>query len=527
MGRRQVSLIARTEVRRRVRAMDDPKQGLAYAISGLFAVMFGLFAIGGAFFAGRAVAGGDIGSPVSGVAAIAAFVLGLSVFMTGLRAVQHAAVPEHLDGLLVAVRHCDAVAGLLAVETLLPLGMIGVPGLLASVTFAVGAGSPATALLAGGAVVLLVLVGAVGGFCLGLLGRNAIARSRYLARYKSGIGILLMVVYFGVVFGSGANNVFAPVVRALTHTPLAWVGDLALLGVVPEASPVRAIGSVAVGGVTLVGSWLVTGRLAAWLWYSAPVEPTAAAGESTIGRLPGLPRGTDRIVRKAWTRARRAPIRLVYVAYPVVFAIGPVVTTFHGGVPAYAAPSLVVYGAWATGAAFTLNPIGDETPVLPVTLTTPISGRQFVGALWLAGGLVGVPLTLLLSGATAALAGVAPVDLVLLALLGTALPALAPGLASGIGAAFPRVEPASVTRSRQAVVPSLVAFGLYSLALLVLAAPAWLVLGGVRRTLAHLLGTTPLALGIVSTASAVLLVGVAALASFRRAARSFDEYTIA
>jgi len=527
MDGRHVWLILRTEVRRRIRATDDPKQGLAYAFSGLFGLGFGVVAVGGAFFVGRAVVGGEIGSPVSGAAAIGAFVLGLAAFMTGLRAVQHAAVPAHLDGLLVAVSHRDVVAGLLAVETLLPLAMLGGPGVLASVTFAAGAGSPASAPLAATAVLLLVVLGGVIGVASGLLVRNAIARSRLLARYKSGIGILLMVAYVVVVFGSGADNVFAPVVRAMTETPLAWFGDLALLAVAPEASPIRAVGALAVAGVSLAALWVGTCRLAAWLWYAAPVEPRVEADGSSIGGLPLVGRGTARIVRKSWTRARRAPIRLLYVAYPIIFAIGPVVSGFHGEVPAYAAPALVVYGAWATGAAFTLNPIGDETPVLPVTLTTPVTGRRFVRALWLAGGIIGAPATLLVAVGSAGLAGADPVGIALVGILGVALPGLAPGVAAGIGAAFPRMEPARVTRSRQAVVPSLVAFGIYSLVLLVLAAPAWLVLGGVRRTLAQLLGTTSIAVGVTAALAAIALVGVAALVSYRRGARAFDAFTIA
>lgn len=527
MDRHHVWLIVRTEVRRRIRATDDPKQGLAYAFAGLFGLGFGVVAVGGAYFVGRAVVRGEISSPVSGAAGIGVFVFGLAAFMTGLRAVQHTAVPAHLDGLLVAVSHRDAVAGLLAVETLLPLAMFGGPGVLASVTFAAGARSPASVLLCATAVLLLVVLGGGVGFSSGLLVRNAIARSRHLARYKSGIGVLLMVAYVVLVFGSGADNIFAPVVRAMTETPLAWFGDLALLAVASEASPIRAVGALVVAGVSLTVLWMATCRLAAWLWYAAPVEPRVEVDGSSTSGLPLVGRGTANIVRKSWTRARRAPIRLLYVAYPVIFAIGPIASGFHGSVPRYTAPALVVYGAWATGAAFTLNPIGDETPVLPVTLTTPVTGRRFVRSLWLAGGVIGAPATLLVAVGSAGLAGADLVGIALVGLLGVALPGLAPGVAAGIGAAFPRTEPARVTRSRQAVVPSLVAFGIYSIVLLVLTAPAWLVLGAVRRTLAQLLGTTSFAVGITGALAAVALVGAAALASYRLGARAFDEYTIA
>lgn len=529
MAHRHVALIVRTEVRRRIRGLeDDPATSLAYAVAGLLGAFFGIAVVGGAFFAGRVVASGDVSPSPSIAAPVAAGVLALATFTTGVRAIQHTAVPANADGLLLAARHRDVVVALLAVETLLPLGMIGVPGVLASLSFAAGAGSPASAVLVSSAVLLLVVIGAVTGYVLGLGVRIAIARSTLLARYKSGVGLLLLVGYFVVLYGTEADDVFAPVIGGLSSTPLRWFGDLALLALSPAASAARAAAIVGFSALALVALVAGASRLATSLWYSTPVEPYAEVPAASVAGLPGVGRRTNHVVRKTWTRARRSPIRLVYVGYPLLFSIGPVLSSFDGSVPTIAAPSLAVYGAWATGAAFTLNPIGDETPVLPVTLTTTVTGRQFVGALWLAGGVVGVPITVLFSVGAGVLAGLEPADLVLVAALAAALPALAPGLAAGVGAAFPRLEPARVTRSRRAVVPSLVAFGGYSTALLVLSAPAWLALAGTaRRTVASHVGTSPLGVGVGSAIAAVVLVVGASWASYRYGARTFDEWTIA
>ena len=528
MARRHVGLIVRTEVRRRSRALgDDAGQALAYGIAGLFGAMVGVGVVAGAFFAGQAVAAGEFGSPLTTAAAVAAGLLGFAVFVVGIRAVQQTAVPEHPAGLLLAARHRDVVAATLVLETLLPLGMVGVPGALAGLTFAAGAGSPASAVLIVVAVLLVVALGSALGFALGLAIRNAIARSATLARYKSGIGVALMVGYFALLYGDGGDDVFGAALELLASTPLAWFGDLAMLGVAPAASPLRAGAAVVGSAAALVALGGVTSRLAGWLWYSTSVDPYSGAEESSISRLPGVGRRTDAVVRKSWTRARRSPMRLLYVAYPVLFAVGPIVSSFGGSVPASAAPSLAVYGAWATGAAFTLNPIGDETPVLPVTLTTSIDGREFVRALWLAGGVPGVPITLALAVGAGVLAGLSPTDLILVALLATGLPALAPGLASGVGAAFPRVQPARITRSRRATVPSLVAFGAFSLALFVLSVPAWFAIEGApRHFVADVAGLSPAAVGVPAAAFAVVLVGVASYASYRSAARRFDEYTV-
>jgi hypothetical protein len=53
-------------------------------------------------------------------------------------------------------------------------------------------------------------------------------------------------------------------------------------------------------------------------------------------------------------------------------------------VPAVLVYTVGFYGAWATGAAFALNPLGEEWPVLPMTLTSSIGGRTLGGGLWLA-----------------------------------------------------------------------------------------------------------------------------------------------
>ena len=528
MAGRHVALIVRTEVRRRTRAVgNDASQALAYGLAGLMGALFGFAVIAGAYFAGGAIASGEFDAPLAAVAGVVAGVLALVAFVVGIRAIQQTAVPEHPEGLLLAARHRDVVVATLVVETLLPLAMVGIPGLLASLTFAAGAGSPASALSIAATLLLLVTLGSTAGFALGLAIRIAIARSPTLARYKSGIGVGLMFAYFAVIYGTDSGDVFAPVVRALSASPLAWLADLAMLAVVPGASPLRA--AAAVGGtlLALVALGAATSRLAAWLWYSTSVDPYGDAEESSIASLPGVDRRTDVLVRKSWTRARRSPIRLLYVAYPILFAVGPIVSSFDGSVPVSAAPALAIYGAWATGAAFTLNPIGDETPVLPVTLTSSITGRRFVRALWLAGSVPGVPITLVFAVAAGVLAGLSPVDLVLVALLAVGTCALAPGLASGIGAAFPRVQPARITRSRRATVPSLVAFGAFSLALFVLSIPAWFAIDwGPRRAAAGVLGLAPSVVGVGSVVLAVALVALGAVASYRYGASRFDDYTI-
>lgn len=525
MNHDRVRLLVRTDVHRRLRAVGDrPSAVLGFAIAGLFGSLMGVAVIAGAFFAGRAVAAGDLGPRVDVVGSVVGGILALVIFTTGLRVVQQSSVPATAEHVLLAADHREVVAALVVVESLLPLALVGLPGILASLLFALGAGSPASAVLVAASVLALVAVGVLAGFVVGLGVRNAVARVRLLARFRTAIGFLLAVGYVVVIFGTGFENVLGPV---LAGPPLAWFGDLALLAILPSASPLRAAGALVTTGIGLVVLGWTTSRLAAALWYSRPVDPGGSTVGSSTGRLPWVNRTTSLIAWKAWARARRSPIRLVYVIYPLLFAIGPIASAGLGDVPRVAVPAIVVYGGWATGSAFTLNPIGDETPVLPITLTSGVGGRRFVRSLWFAGAVVGAPATVALAVAAGLAAGLGVVDLVAAGVLGLAVAGLAPGVAAGIGAMFPRTEPARVGRSRRVVVPSLVAFAGYSIGFFVLSMPVWLALAGsTRGAVAGVVGLSPGTILLLAGAVSIGLLAVAAFASYRSAAGRFDAYTV-
>ena len=128
-------------------------------------------------------------------------------------------------------------------------------------------------------------------------------------------------------------------------------------------------------------------------------------------------------------------------------------------------PVVVALGlAWLSGAAFALNPLGDEGPVLPATLLTGVGGRRFVRGLCLPGAVVGLPLATLGTAAGAVAAGYAPLEAVGLVLLAVVLTAGAVGVAPGVGTRFPRFEAVTVGRTREVVPPALSAVVVYSIA---------------------------------------------------------------
>lgn len=523
-----VSDIARTELLRRKRSIEGSSQAIGLLLSGLFGLLFGLFAVGGLFVFARSVSTHP--QALAQTQTVAGGVFGVAAAFAAVRTAQGTTVPSDADALLSSVSHREAVAGYLLTELTL---LVGVPTpfvVLGSIAFGIGAGSAASVGLVALSLLSLGILGVLCGVGVGIGVRVLIARSPVLARFRTAIGVTLMLAYVAVVFNESAQSAFTPLLGVIGASPVGWYGDLALLAVT-EASVVRAVGAVGLtlGGIPAVSG--VCGLLAGRLWYQRPVAPSTATGSSEMGRLPiaAIPvsRPMAHVIHKTWLRARRTPLRLVYVVYPLFLLVPSLQNLTTLSAPAYLPGVIAFYGAWATGAAFTLNPIGDEGPVLPVTLTTPVHGRTFIGALCLAGLVVGLPATVigsLLVGlvvplSTPALAGVG--------VAGVVLSVTASAIAVGAGTAFPRLDPASITRSREAIVPSVFAFGLFSLVFGLVSVPALLaVIPPIRRALANALGVgaTPLlAVGIGSTA---VLGAIAGGIAFSAAVGAFEDYYI-
>jgi uncharacterized membrane protein (DUF485 family) len=324
--------------------------------------------------------------------------------------------------------------------------------------------------------------------------------------------------------------VVEPAIEAAQASPLAWYADLALLPVPgADASALQAAAVLAGSLVVGVAAVLASVRVSERRWYDDAAHAEVRATDSvTSGRLDGvLGRRTAWIARKSWLRARRAPLKLVYVSYPAFVLFAPIQGSVEAGHVTASLPATVtLYAAWATGALFTLNPLGDEGAVLPVTVTSGVSGRQFVGGLVAASALLGTPVTLALAAALGVLGPLTPVGLACLVVAGAILPGLAAIVAAGVGTAFPKYEATSITRSRQAVVPSLWAFGVYTI--------VFLLAGGVATgvqtpvvadALGNLLGVSPAAVHVGGLALGLVLAGVAAAVAGRNAVRAFNGYT--
>lgn len=516
-------LIVRTELRRSKRALsDNTAQVLSIAISGLFFLLIGFGAIVGAFVLGGMLKRGN-GLPFdfAYIRGMATVVFSLPTIFVLMRTAQKQSLPSNPDGLLMAITHRDAVVGIVLAEMTKIIGIPMVFVLGIALAFAVGSGSPLSVLLISVSILLLAMLGAVLGFAFGLVILVLLATSAWIARLRTPILVVVFLAYIGVFFTGQWNSITGPLINILSATPLSWFADLALLGVnLSEVSVLQATGAVLIAVLGIPAGFGLCSWLAAQLWYITPVESTSGPSESRMdgGSIPFVSRMNQVRIRKTWLRALRSPIRLIFVIYPIFIMVQPVQQAVRTGtVPSSLPPLITLYGAWAIGAAFSLNPIGDEEPVLPITLTTAVRGRTFIWSLCLAGLVIGLPIVLAGSVLTGVLAQLG-MRLLIANLLATVILCVgAPMIAAGPGTLFPRFEPYSVTRNRAAIVPSLFAFALFSIVFLIVSAPALIVLLFGTKAMS----STVLFGGIGLT---LLLSAVASGLSIRYSINTFDEY---
>lgn len=477
MYRDHIVTIGRLELSRRWRVLkENPAQLLGIAISALFFVPLGIGGVVGAYLFGAAVASGDIETPLRwtqlGFVYAWLFIAGFG----GYRAYATTLRPDRLDGYLTTVSHRELLGGLLLAEAT----VWGVPAIVlggvGSFLFAVGTGSILSAPALFLTVCAAVATALTTGVLLSLVVRNTGVRSRLLTRLRPVLFGLFGLAYFGVIFTQSYASVFQPLYHLLEPTPVGWYGDLALVGSASTASVVRGGGTLLVSCVFLLANAAILPRLAAGLWYADgvhiehEVDHSSSAGASRLSAV--LPQPVFGVAMADWKRARRAPITLSFAAYPLVLLINPVISAIQSGTIGRILPLLLVlFGPWIAGALFTLNVVGNEGAVLPSTLLSPTPGRALVAGHIVAGAVLVVPVTVAVTAglglasphSTAAVATLAASTLVLGASAGP--------IATGIGAMFPRFEAVSVSRSTEAIVPSTLAFGVYSVVLLVVAVP--------------------------------------------------------
>jgi ABC-2 type transport system permease protein len=534
--------IARAEYRRSLRAMvENRTQLFGFGIFLLF--LLGM-TVGGTYaaytYGERIIDALPVLDGARGALAVAW--LG-PVALIAQRAVGKTARIEHEAGMLTTVPAPDVLGGLVLAEAARVLTVVAVPVVAVAGALALGIGAPAAFISIVVASLAVFATAFLAGHVVGVGIKIVVGQSELLTRYKSVIAVVAFLAYFVAVSSEAFGRALIELFGLLQNTPMAWFGDLLVAGIpTVSPSPLRIVGALALVAVGVPILLAVDVRAAERLWYADRAQPGTRTYEGTdsdstlLSRIAAGP--TRAVVTKIWRRTRRAPIRLIYVVYPLFFLFAPLQQAFATGeIPASLPVLLALYGVWAVGAA-ALNPLGDEGALLPVTLTTGVRGGQFVRGHVLAVVTIGLPLV---AGATALAGFLSPLDpasWTVLVAVSAVLCVVGPVLALAIGTRFPRFGAVRVSRSREVVVPSKTAFACYTLVVAVgaLGGAVALIPGG-AALLSSLIGFVAGYFDLsVAIGASVLRVGggavalalglVAPLLAYRYVSRRFDSYTL-
>ena len=433
---------------------------------------------------GEALAAGE--TPPDGVSlGVVAGWLGLFAF-GAVAGVGSAGTLDQKPAVLTARPPKDAAGGLLLAAMAGYAGFAWLPALAAGSGIAVALRTPAPVIgiLAGTTAVLLTAVTA--GYACGLAAKGLIRRSPRLRRLKPVLGTVVVV---GYVWSSTTGRLWTAVSTVsgvLVDSPLGWCADLTFLTTAGMNTSVPlAAGALLLTTAAVPLGVYATIRAGAYAWSvdatgtgtdtSTSTAPSADSNASTAGgarlaRLlaPASGPATRGIAVAVIVRAYRNPLQLFYIAIPLVLAVPtvePLLTT--GTAPDWAPWLVVLFGAWAAGAAFPLNLLGNQGATLPALLTTQTRGRQVVAGHALASLVVFVPPTAAAGAGAAVLANRSATVAGIIAVASVPVLAAAAGLAAGIGAVFPRFSSIDLTGTTKARLPSRTAFALFSLAITV------------------------------------------------------------
>lgn len=465
---RVTKAIGVTEVRRRWRAI---KANTTQLISLLFAALFFspvmLAVVAGAFFAGNELQSVDQSVLHTWSRQVSVTLWLLAFGFGGIRGYSTIATPDKRDGLLTTVSHRQLFAGMLFAEAAVFGSIVAVVAVLAGVLFGLGAGSVAAVPAMTVAIGLLVSTGFLAGLTAALLIKNGGVRSRLASRLRTVGFAVLFVLYMSVFITASVDAVLDPLFWLLGPTPIGWLGEFVLWSTGTGGSTLTGLGALIGASGLLAVCVPACSRLSAWLWYADGVSVTHRQSQATdsrwLVRAVGQPMAGVAI--RDWIRARRSPVSVSYVLYPLFVLLTPAIRTIETGTVGSSVPILVAAcGIWVAGALFSLNIIGNEGVLLPSTLLAPDPGRAIVGGHIAAGALVTLPVTAIAVVVLGVLSPLAAGSVLTLAVGTVGVGIGAAGIASGIGAAFPRHEAVSVSRSKKAIIPSTLSFVLYTVA---------------------------------------------------------------
>jgi len=470
------------EFRRSVRAIWEDKARAFLMAAGL--VFPSLILVGFIYLFSDAIRNaGVVSLPPIARGTVALFWL-FGVFIATQRAVSARPRIDAEPLMLTTVSPRTVVGGLVLAETLRVLAYLALPVLVLTGGVVYLFGSVFSVLLIPLAAVLLgltaVLIGMVLGYAVALL----IATSPFVARHKTVLGGIAVLVAMGGYLLMTLPQFGGIGQESLAVLPVGWFIDLAVIGTPVQGSMVRAAAVVGGSLLVVVGGTALIEYEATRFWFTDPVSGDEG-DETESGRIAsepggtraaladaiapaGIPAGisqpTRRVAQWSLLRTRRDPRRLNFLLLPVVMVGSGLISSGMQATSPWTvfAPASAVLLAWMAGATFAINPLGEEGAVLPVTLIS-ISGSDYVRGLMLPGLLYGLPLVALVTGG-AAIVGAFELP-VALGLVGVGFLAtmVAITTAPAVGIWFPRFSAISIGQSREVIPPRLVTTALHFL----------------------------------------------------------------
>ena len=359
------------------------------------------------------------------------------------------------DLLLTTVPARAAALGLLGFVYARLLTTLVVPTLGIAVGTAIGVQSPMVALTVTLASACIAVLAAVLGTTSRLAARLValrLVRARYYRDLLIVFGWIPLIL--GAMLLQELSLSLVPVVGLLGALPLAWFVDFALIGASNNTvGLLRQMLRVFVLLGTIVPLFIAaTTIFARYIWEHDSTGPTGTRGSysllktGVVERIIGerIPRAMYTVARERWLMERRVPQGLLSTGYALLFmgVVGFPVVALAGGTTSLLVFFAITLGL-VTGVAFSSDPIGTEYRVLPM-LFTAVTGRQFVGGSLLAATVVGIPLIILIIVPIGAVGPVGFGQMILIALLGSALCACTAAVATMVGLGVERFNYAPI-----------------------------------------------------------------------------------
>lgn len=375
---------------------------------------------------------------------------------------------------LTTVSPRTAVVGGIVAESLRVLTYVFPVGLLLAIAGAYAFSAPLT-LLAVPLVGSLYVVSAVtAGRLLGYCAAWLVANVPFVARHKGVLGGTVVMLFFGIYFLFQVPQLPISISPAtLGVIPTGWLADLLAVGTPIGWSSTHALGGVVAVSVVLIGGGWLSERIATSFWFGESITISDAGKTPVTTRTEGDQRALERAISPLgvpfitgptrhvaeWSllRARREPQRLNFMLIPVFGGGSALVNMMLQGSVSLAilGPAIAVLLGWTAGAAFGLNPFGDEGAVLPTTLTA-VSGRAFVRGL-IVPSLLFAPVVTVITLVTALVGGYGLLAAIALTLIGCFLTVVGATLAPIVGMWFPRYSAIRIGNSDGVRPPRLLA----------------------------------------------------------------------